>query len=137
MDVRTIPHAEARAGRRPGAAGWLLAAPMFAWLVVFVVAPTVILFVYSFCQRDELGEVVFSFTLENYARVFDPTYLYIFWRSIWYAGFTTVICLVIGYPVAYFIGRAREDAAATCSSCWSWSRSGRASSSAPTRGSRS
>ena len=59
---------------------------MFAWLVVFVIAPTVILFVYSFCQRDEMGELVFSFSLENYARVFDPTYLYIFWRSIWYAG---------------------------------------------------
>ena len=79
MDVRTIPHAEAPAGRRPGAAGWMLAAPMFAWLVVFVVAPTVILFVYSFCQRDEMGELVFRFSLENYGRVFDPTYLYIFW----------------------------------------------------------
>ena len=90
MDVRTIPHAEAPAGRRPGTAGWMLAAPMFLWLVVFVVAPTVILFVYSFCQRDEMGELVFRFSLENYARVFDPTYLYIFGRSIWYAGLTTV-----------------------------------------------
>ena len=89
MDVRTIPHAEAPAGRRPGAAGWMLAAPMFVWLVVFVIAPTVILFVYSFCQRDEMGELVFSFSLENYARVFDPTYLYIFGRSIWYAALTT------------------------------------------------
>jgi spermidine/putrescine transport system permease protein len=76
MDVRTIPHAEAPSGRRPGAAGWMLAAPMFAWLAVFVIAPTVILFVYSFCQRDEMGELVFSFSLENYARVFDSTILH-------------------------------------------------------------
>ncbi len=109
MDVRTIPKAAAGAGRRPGLAGWMLAAPMFLWLLVFVIAPTVILFVYSFCQRDELGELVFTFSLENYARVFDPTYLYIFWRSIWYAALTTAICIALGYPVAYFIGRARED----------------------------
>ena len=74
MDVRTIPRAEAGTSRRPGAAGWMLAAPMFAWLALFVIAPTVILFVYSFCQRDEMGELIFSFSLENYA------------------GLTTVLC---------------------------------------------
>jgi spermidine/putrescine transport system permease protein len=68
-----------------------------------------ILFVYSFCERDELGRVVFSFTLENYQRVFDPIYLRIFGRSIGYAALTTVLCVVIGYPAAYCIGRARED----------------------------
>ena len=81
---------------------------MIAWLVVFVVAPTAILFVYSFCERDELGRVVFSYTLENYQRVFDPVYLRIFSRSIGYAGLTTAICIVVGYPVAYCIGRASE-----------------------------
>jgi spermidine/putrescine transport system permease protein len=53
--------------------------------------------------------VVFSFTLDNYRRVLDPIYLHIFWRSIVYAGLTTVICVVIGYPVAYFIARTREE----------------------------
>jgi spermidine/putrescine transport system permease protein len=109
MDIREIPHAEAGAGRTPGRMGWLLALPMFAWLAVFVIAPTLILFVYSFCQRDEMGELVYGFTWENYRRVLDPTYLYIFGRSIWYAALTTALCIVIGYPVAYFIGRARED----------------------------
>ena len=37
----------------------MLAAPIFAWFAVFVIAPTMILFVYSFCQRDEMGELVF------------------------------------------------------------------------------
>ncbi|HWA85960.1 MAG TPA: ABC transporter permease, partial [Opitutus sp.] len=81
---------------------------MLAWLAVFVVAPTAILLVYSFCERDELGRVVFTFTLDNYRRVFEPVYLRIFWRSICYAGLTTAICIAVGYPVAYCIGRATE-----------------------------
>ena len=92
--------------RPPRATGWLLLAPLLLWLMAFVVLPTGILFVYSFCQRDELGQVVFSFTGANYARILDPLFLGIFGRSLWYAGLTTALCLVIGYPVAYFIGRS-------------------------------
>ncbi len=87
---------------------WLLLAPALLWLALFVIAPTAILFVYSFCDRDELGRVVYAFTWDNYRRVIDPIYLRIFWRSIWYAGLSTGLCVVIGYPVAYCIGRARE-----------------------------
>jgi spermidine/putrescine transport system permease protein len=87
---------------------WLLLAPMIAWLVAFVVIPTAILFVYAFCERDELGRVVYQFTFENFTRVFDATYLRIFGRSIGYAALTTVICVVIGFPMAYCIARSRE-----------------------------
>ncbi|EYF05977.1 ABC transporter permease [Chondromyces apiculatus] len=97
------------AQRRPGLRGWLLFAPLMLWLFAFVIAPTAIMFVYSFCQRDELGQVVFEFSLSNYTRVFDKTYLKIFTNSIQYAAITTVICLLVGYPVAYFIGRASEQ----------------------------
>jgi len=103
--------------RRPGWFGWLMMAPMLAWLVAFVVVPTGILLVYSFCQRDELGEIVYSFSWENYRRIFfdsdtgkfGTTYFTVFLRSIVYAGLTTLICLVVGYPVAWFIGRAPES----------------------------
>ncbi|HYD82416.1 MAG TPA: hypothetical protein VEA63_00155, partial [Opitutus sp.] len=61
-------------GRRPGGVGWLMLAPLLLWLTAFVVVPMGILAVYSFCERDELGRVVFSFSLENYARVFSPVY---------------------------------------------------------------
>ncbi len=94
------------AKRAPRTTGWLLLSPLLLWLLLFVVLPTTILFVYSFCQRDELGQVVFSFTGSNYARILDPIYLGIFGRSLWYATLTTALCLVIGYPVAYFIGRS-------------------------------
>lgn len=93
---------------RPGWKAWLLLAPMVLWLLLFVVVPALILLVYSFCERDEVGGVVFTFTLENYQRVFDPVYLRIFGRSIGYAALTTAICAVVGYPVAYYMGRASE-----------------------------
>jgi len=95
--------------RQPRWRAWLLLAPMLVWLVAFVVVPTAILFVYSFCERDEMGRVVFSFTIDNYIRVFDPIYLRVFIRSIGYAGLVTVICVVVGFPVAYCIARAREE----------------------------
>ena len=97
----------ASSGRRPPRrVGWLLLSPLLLWLACFVVAPTAILFLYSFCQRDELGLVVWEFSWENYLRIADPVYLKIFGRSLWYAGLTTVLCLLIGYPVAYYIARA-------------------------------
>jgi spermidine/putrescine transport system permease protein len=102
--------------RRPGILGWLLMAPMAIWLVAFVIAPTVILLVYSFCQRDELGQIVYTFSLDNYRRIFfdedtgqfGAIYFSVFLRSVVYAGLTTLICLVVGYPVAWWIGRAPE-----------------------------
>ncbi len=101
------PSSPVPARERPSWRAWLLLAPMVAWLTLFVVAPTAILFVYSFCERDELGRVVFSFTWENYQRVVDPVYLRIFGRSIGYAALTTLLCIAAGFPVAYCIGRAR------------------------------
>lgn len=82
--------------------------PTLGWLLLFVVAPTAILVVYSFCDRDELGRVVYSFTLDNYRRLLDPVYGRIFARSIGYAALATALCVIIGYPVAYCIGRARD-----------------------------
>lgn len=92
--------------RPPRLTGWLLLSPMLLWLGLFVVAPTAILVVYSFCKRDALGQVVYEFTTANYARILDPIYASIFLRSLWYAALTTVICLVVGYPMAYFIARS-------------------------------
>lgn len=96
------PHA-----RLPRVWGWLLLAPMIAWLALFVLAPIGILVAYSLARTGELGMVEFGFNWENYARVFDPVYLKIFGRSVAYAAITTALCLVIGYPVGWFIARQR------------------------------
>ena len=79
----------AAGGRSPGAAGWLLMAPLAAWLALFVAAPLLILFVYSLFQRNPLGEIVAAFTLRNYAPLLDVVYLQVLGWSIFYAGLTT------------------------------------------------
>jgi spermidine/putrescine transport system permease protein len=89
--------------RHPALRAWLLLAPSALWLIVFFVAPLFIVLVYSFLQRGEFGSVVWDFSLENYQRVFDPLYFNTFLRSIYIAVFTTVICLLLGFPLAYFI----------------------------------
>jgi spermidine/putrescine transport system permease protein len=89
-----------------GWGAWLLLAPLILWLGVFVALPAGLLILTSFSKRDFLGRVVYDFTFENYVRAFDPTWLTIFGNSIFYAFLATVICLVVGYPAAYTIGRA-------------------------------
>ena len=107
MPPETVP--AINDSRTPGWKAWALLAPMVLWLMLFVVVPGLILLVYSFCERDEVGGVIFHFSLDNYRRVFDPIYLRIFVRSIGYAGLTTIICVVVGYPVAYYIARAGQE----------------------------
>ncbi|NLJ74700.1 MAG: ABC transporter permease, partial [Firmicutes bacterium] len=55
----------------------------------------------SFLSRDNLGNIVFQFTMDNYRRVFDPIYLRVFLNSFLLALLTGLVTLIIGYPVAY------------------------------------
>jgi spermidine/putrescine transport system permease protein len=89
--------------RRPSLRAWLLLAPAAAWLLVFFVAPLLIVFVYSFLTRGEFGSVEWTFSLDSYQRIFDPLYFGTFLRSVYIAVITTIVCLVLGFPLAYFI----------------------------------
>ena len=102
--LATAPSQQRRAGIGP----WFFLTPMLGWLLLFVIVPTLMLVVVSFCDRDSLGRVVYTFNFENYIRAFDWKWLKILGISVWYAFLTTVICLILGYPVAYFIGRSDE-----------------------------
>jgi len=94
---------------RPGLAAWAMFGSLAMWLLLFVAAPTAILLIYSFFRGAGVGEVQATFTPGNYARMFSSAYLRVFFRSLTYAGATTALCALIGYPVAYYIGRARPD----------------------------
>lgn len=61
----------------------------------------------SFLSRDNLGNIVFKFSLDNYKRMFDPIYLRVFANSFLLAILTGFISLIIGYPVAYFTTRLK------------------------------
>lgn len=107
--IAAAPVADAKTFRRkPGLVAWLVLLPLLVWLVLFIIVPTVMLVVVSFAGRDGLGRIVYSFTWENYLRAFDWIWLKVLLVSIGYALLTTVICMVVGYPAAYFIGRASE-----------------------------
>ncbi len=92
--------------RKPGLMAWLVLLPLLAWLILFVIVPTVMLVVLSFGEQSGLGTITFTFSLDNYIRAFDRTWLKVFGTSVWYAFLTTVICMIIGFPAAFFIGRA-------------------------------
>jgi spermidine/putrescine transport system permease protein len=89
--------------RRPGLQVLLLIFPSLFWLVVFFAVPLIIVFVYSFLKRGPYGQIVWEFNLQNYVRFFDPLYLRIFARSFRIAAITTVVCFLLGYPMAYWI----------------------------------
>ena len=80
-----------------------LISPSLFWLVIFFLIPLIVVFAISFGQRGTYGGVRWNLTLENYTRFFDPLYLRIFGRTLVIALTTTVICLLVGYPLAYFI----------------------------------
>lgn len=75
------------------------------WLIVFFLAPLLIVLVYSFLRRGAYGEVEWVWNPRNYTRFFDPLYLSIFGRSLRVAAVTTLLCFLFGYPLAYFIAR--------------------------------
>ena len=80
------------------------AAPHIAWAVLFIIAPIIFVAYYAFTATVD-GKVIFSFA--NLMTFFTPTYLKIFLRSIVLALISTAICLLLGYPIAYFISRTK------------------------------
>jgi spermidine/putrescine transport system permease protein len=81
-------------------------APGGFWLLAFFLVPLLIMLVYSLMPRGIYGGVEPGFTLEHYARFFDPLYLQVLQRTFAWSIACTVICLFLGYPVAYVIARS-------------------------------
>lgn len=85
-----------------------LAIPYIAWAAMMLVLPMALIAMYSFMNQGN-AIISFSFTLENYVKFFtDPDFLLILWRSLAIAIKTTLICLLLGYPLAYYIARSSE-----------------------------
>ena len=83
-----------------------LVLPGILWLFLLFVLPLAIIFVVSLGTKDRFGGVVLdSPNLDNYATALSPTFLPTVWNSLRYAGLTTILCIAIGYPIAYWISR--------------------------------
>ena len=83
-------------------------APYELWAVLFILVPLVFVAYYAFTDND------MNFTFDNIAKFFSsPVYMLIFWRSVKLAVISTIVCLLIGYPLAYIIAHASPRAQKT------------------------
>jgi spermidine/putrescine transport system permease protein len=100
---------------RKSRSAWALLSPTWIVLGVFLMAPLVLMFLVSFAERGTYGGVApiqdlashigSGAFLANYVRSFRGLYLKIAWRSLWMAVVTTVLCLAVSYPAAYWLAR--------------------------------
>ena len=85
-----------------------LAIPYIVWSVLMLVLPMALIFLYSITEPGN-SIISFSITLDQYIKFFtDKDFLLILWRSLAIAVKTTIICLLLGYPIAYYIARTKE-----------------------------
>ncbi len=83
-------------------AAWFLV-PGALWLVLLFAVPLGIVLAISFGTTDDFGSALYGWYPENYELVFDPVFVPVLARSVGFALATVALCLLIGYPVAYYI----------------------------------
>ena len=100
--------------------GTLLVSPSLIWMIALLIIPLILIVITSFGRRDADGNVIYTFTLDNYIRLagystdcgtdpspcFNSLYIDILGRSVGLAFATTLAVIVLGYPLAYFVARA-------------------------------
>ncbi len=99
--------------QNPRLQGLLLISPTLLWMLILLIIPLMLTVITSFGQRDTDGNVIYTFTLENYQRLigfteegFDTLYVSILGRSLSLALQTTVFGILLAYPLAFFIARS-------------------------------
>lgn len=85
----------------------LIGIPYGLFMFIFIVVPLFVLLLYAFSKKGIEGKLTFQFTFENFKEAFSPIYLKVLWRSILTGIITTLICLIIGYPIAYFLANKK------------------------------
>ena len=84
-----------------------MAYPYVAWIAVMILAPMLMIVMYAFIEKGN-DVTTFRFTISNFTKFFsDKVYIDVLYRSLYVAILTTIICLLIGYPTAYIIPRAK------------------------------
>ena len=108
MATVTTPGLELQAERAESRRGFLLGLPAIIYLLVFFVIPLGFVFAYSFATRTRTGRTELNnWNLEAYRRLSEDVVRAVAFRSFWFAILTTVICLALAYPLAYFISTRR------------------------------
>ncbi len=92
--------------RQAKAAFAAVAIPPVAWLLLFFLIPMAVIWAYSFGENTGPVTIDLTGTFANYMRALEPLYLGIFGKSLVVAGVTTLLCLIVGFPVALAIAFA-------------------------------
>ena len=87
------------------------AGPVSLWMILFVTLPLLFIIAISLMSRGAFGGVDYRFSLKSYATLFDMIYFKVIMKSLNIAVLTTVSCLILGYPLAYYIARKPADTA--------------------------
>lgn len=87
------------------------AGPVSIWMILFVTLPMLFIIYISFMSRGVFGDVVYQFSLESYQTLLDATYFKVILKSLKAALLTTMLCLGLGYPFAYYIARKPPEVA--------------------------
>lgn len=85
----------------------LLAYPYVVWIAIFIIVPLVLVLVYSFTEGNIHNPSSLTFSLKSYDKFFNILYLNILWKSFKLAFISTFLCLILGYPVALIISKAK------------------------------
>ena len=80
----------------------LIATPYAIWSALFIVVPLLIILFFSVTVSTPDG---YQFSLQNFTRMFQEQYIAIFLKSLFLAVISTIICLIIGFPIAYIISK--------------------------------
>ena len=86
---------------------WFLL-PARATQLLFFAVPMAIVVIMSLLTRGDYGGAEQPWNTESYGRLLDPLYVAILWRSVWMAAAATVLCLLLGFPLALYISRAQK-----------------------------
>jgi spermidine/putrescine transport system permease protein len=89
------------------AQGLFLISPANLYLFILIVIPLFIVIGLSFLSRGAYGGIEFQFNLTNYTRLFDPLYGKVMIFSLGVGFGTTIICLLVGYPLSYFLAHTQ------------------------------
>lgn len=88
---------------------WMVTLPTFAWLVIFFLIPTVVIFAIAFRPVDLNGGIGEGWTLETWRSLANPNYPSIVWRTIWLSVITTAVCIILSIPCGYYMARVRPS----------------------------
>ncbi|MDY5576006.1 MAG: ABC transporter permease [Lachnospiraceae bacterium] len=86
----------------------IMCAPLTVWVIALIILPIAYLLFMSFMTKGPMGTVRYIFSVESYTQILEPEYFKVVKKSVLIAGISTVACVGLGYPLAYFIASKKK-----------------------------